>query len=66
MFGSGIATVLDRADIRFDRGERRRMFRLEIPDKSWRAALRYIENVVQNQYLAVDIGAGADADHRHC
>ena len=43
-------------------GKRRVVALLEVPDETWRAPLRNIKDVIQNQDLAVDMWPGANSN----
>ena len=65
MFGSRVAAILDRLHIGLGRLQWRRVLCLKVPDKPRRPTLRNIEDVIQDQDLAVDIRAGANSDNRN-
>ena len=63
MLGSRIAPVFDGTHIPGNGFERRRAVRLKVTYKLWRPALGNIENVVQHEDLAVNVGSCADTDY---
>src|ERR1700733_8612906 len=64
VFRRRILAGFDRLYVALDRSLRRINTGHEIAHETRLAARRDIQDIVQHQYLAVGVGAGADADHR--
>ncbi len=65
MFRRGVFAIFDFSHVGLQGSQRRRAIRLKVLDESRRAALRDIENVIQHQYLAINIRPSADSDNRN-
>ena len=65
MLGRGVAAILDRSNVGAHRGVNRSGVGKKVFHKARLFLRSYPEDVIQHQYLAVAIGAGADADGRY-
>ena len=65
MLGGRITSLLNCVYVSFDSVKRCLLTHHEIPNESGRAPLRNIQNVIQNQYLAIDVRAGSDSNDRY-
>ena len=63
MLGFRIRSLLDSPNVSLYRGHRRIPPGLEILDEPRRAALRDVEDVVEDENLPIDMGASPDADY---
>ena len=65
MFGRRIFSIFHGLYVSPDRVQRRLLTYREILHKARRAPLCDVQDVIQNQYLAIDRRTGSDADDRY-